>query len=370
MGLNFIRTSTGSFRSLCALEEACSTARVLNLRTVYQIHGREDGYIISPFFRNRDLNRAIILKHKVRNNEQLHFSGPKVIATKIIIPIDMDDLRVGGYSAFVGEKNFQFSICDRLNKNPSDLNEDVDLLYLIDSIPTLDPFLLRESLDKVGKNPDQCYFRINDADASRMRDFVEHEIGALVRMSFDGDTDSDKAKILTKKLLSNNGLMDTEALRLTLQMNQEQYREGFFAWKAFLYYRWKMSDIISHSKTIFQEINSVYPVGHSNREQKKTITSMRNNISVRLTNCIKDIVSTLNIYDQAYSKLTKERNPADFKEFLLTASNRFEFLGTKIGAIEHIASFWRYRVPEGNRANFTCDELMDLFYDFEVNLSD
>jgi hypothetical protein len=46
----------------------------------------------------------------------------------------------------------------------------------------------------------------------------------------------------------------------------------------------------------------------------------------------------------------------------------FAALGERIGGISHIASFWRYRFPEGDPLAASWDEMMDILQDFEASL--
>lgn len=355
-------------RNLGALELTASTSRVLNLRKVFEVYGEDQEYRKSPFFKNHILNRSLLLKHRLRSSEREEFAEFRTISTKVIIPIDVTDLKLGAFYVFVGQKNFIALIMERLNKTELELRIDLELLNLIDTIPTLDPFMLREYMDREGIKPASCYFRINEADVSRMREFVEAEIGALVRMSFGETGDGEKAKILTKKLLSNSGLEETESLRITLQMDNIQYREGFFCWKAFLYYKWQLSDIIPKSVKIIEEIKSVIPRGSGSKEEKDEIAAMRLNIAKGLDRAISDVHQILETYDDAYRALTEDRNPVVFKNFLLSAPKRFDQLGERLGAVQHLISFWRYRVPEGVRSQMNCEDLTDMLIDFENSL--
>jgi hypothetical protein len=46
----------------------------------------------------------------------------------------------------------------------------------------------------------------------------------------------------------------------------------------------------------------------------------------------------------------------------------FNDLGERLGAIEHIVSFWRFRFPGDKMPVVTPDELSDMFMDFEGSL--
>jgi len=360
--------SASEIRSLSALENSASTARVLNLRKVFADFGDDDDYKKSPFFKNPSLNRCLILKHRLRGNERDDFTEFRNIATKLVLPIDVTDLKMGALYVFIGQKNFEKMLCNGLNKTELDLQRDLETLRTIDTIPTLDPFLLRETLDRAGIKPANCYFQITQADIIRMLDFVEAEIGALVRMSFGNDGNVEQASILTKKLLSNSGAADTEALRLTLHMDHIQYREGIFCWKAFLYYKWQLKDIMPKSARILSEIENVIPRGKATSEEKLQITDMRSNISRSFSKAVKSVSDTLSVYDNAYYMLTQKSDPQVFKSFLLSAPALFKALGERLGAVQHLLTFWRYRVSEGTRPQMDAEDLLDIFSDFENSL--
>ena len=80
--------SASEIRSLSSLENSASTARVLNLRKVFVDHGDDEDYKKAPFFNNVTLNRCLILKHRLRRNEQDEFTEFRNVATKPVVHID------------------------------------------------------------------------------------------------------------------------------------------------------------------------------------------------------------------------------------------------------------------------------------------
>jgi hypothetical protein len=70
-------------------------------------------------------------------------------------------------------------------------------------------------------------------------------------------------------------------------------------------------------------------------------------------------------YDDAYAELTTKTNPAPFREFLLSAPARFAELGERLGVLQHITSFCRYRFPSDRRLPIGAEELLEIFNDFE-----
>jgi hypothetical protein len=78
---------------------------------------------------------------------------------------------------------------------------------------------------------------------------------------------------------------------------------------------------------------------------------------------------TLKVYDEAYADLTQNSQPMAFRRFLLNAPNLFFELGERIGAVEHILSFWRFRFAPNAPKRISAEELVDLFVDFETSIN-
>ena len=102
------------------------------------------------------------------------------MATKIIVPFDLDDLRAGGRSLFIDQRGFVESLREAGNYNDENLERDLRVLRLLNAIPSLDPFLLREHLRNNDIDVAPCYFAISAGDQERMHDFVSGELSRLI----------------------------------------------------------------------------------------------------------------------------------------------------------------------------------------------
>src|SRR5690606_22687248 len=127
-----------AIRSLLQLEASASTSRTMNLIAVWRRHGEVEGYQSNPFFRNPVLNKTIILKHSLRANERELLPGSRGSATKVILPIDPTDLRLGARSFFVGQRNYEELIEEVVGERLHD-GRDANLLALLDELPSFDP---------------------------------------------------------------------------------------------------------------------------------------------------------------------------------------------------------------------------------------
>jgi hypothetical protein len=358
-----------SVRSLEHLESSASTARVLNLRAVARAKSRDPDYAAKPLFKNAALNSSIIVKHRLRGNEMDQFAGVRATATKILVPIEANDLRLGARYVFIGQRRFEQSLYEAFGIEIGADSPDLRTLAILDETPTLDPFLLREQLRRHGLEPARCYFDLSVADTRRMFDFAQHEIEPLVRMSVgNGASAIAHAIKLTRKILANSADAELEPLRRTMQLDVQQFQEGVFCWKAFLYYKWQLADLLPRVAPVLKQIETIRPRGPQGDDIKVYLMGARETLRKALVGACRSVKTTLEIYDHAYGALTQNSDPTAFREFLLKAPEMFNELGEKLGAIEHIVSFWRFRFPGDKLPVISADELADLFMDFEGSL--
>jgi hypothetical protein len=361
--------SDRAIRNLANLKRSASTARVLNLLKVAEDHRNDDDWREQPLFRSPILNQSIIIKHRLRRNEGDIFPGRRQIATKVVIPIDTEDLKSGGRYFFVGQNGFLRAVKEAFGLAPE--HPDIHTLRLLDDLPSLDPFLLRERLRDAGLTPAPCYFGLSDADMARMSAFVEKEIEPLVTLSLGkeagGASGSHSTRRMASKILSNNPGDRMDILGQTLRLRPEQYEEGVFCWKGFIYYIWVLTSLMQEIQQVAEAVWSVRPVGPTDVAAREYLDRGRKVLRELINRTCDEVVRTLKVYEEAYAGLIVEGNPGGFRDFLLDAPGLFVRLGEQLGAVQHVVSFWRFRFRDG-AAQLTVEELIDIFMDFETGL--
>lgn len=227
-------------RSLALIRASGSTARVLNLAWVYEKFGETEEHRAKPLFKNAALNRALILKHVVRREEEYLFDASPMVTTKIALPFSAKELELGGRTLLMGERRTEKILRDLYASSDTAAYEsDLDTLRLLHSLPSFDPFLTRERLRQNEIEPARCYFDMSAADIARMRAFVSEEIRQLVGLAYanGGAAARDLSSRLADKLMTDETAKPLDPLRETLRLEEDDYREGVFAWKGFLYYK-------------------------------------------------------------------------------------------------------------------------------------
>ena len=362
-------SASQTFRNLTALEKSGSTTRVLNLAAIAIQHGKLPEHRQRPFFTSPLLNRGMVVKHRIRADDVALAEGHRGTVTKVIIPFDPSDLTSGGASFLVGQVGW-LELLEELTDGGLGYVRDRSVLDCLDQLTSFDPFMLREQLRRRDLRPADCYFAIGAGDREKMRQFVEGEIGGLIEMAYAGRKIAPgSAAKLVEILLSSDTDERLEPLRLVLRLEGESYRDGIFSWKGFLYYKWASETLLSQLRPVIAELGRLEITDRSNAELNAWVETSRSRLQRLIQKRLIEVGRALAAYDDAFARLTNGGEALAFREFLLNSPGAFLQLGERIGALAHIASFWRYRFPTGAPLRASIEDVLDLLDDFEAGLS-
>ena len=353
-------------RFLSALGGA-STSRVLNLLRIAADNQDDPEYQQKPLFLAPSINKSFLLKHRVRADETYLFAGAQAVATKIIIPFDRSDLRSGGHAIFVDQRGYREALREIDQYSDDMLDRDMKVLRLLKAVPSLDPFLLREHLRSNDIEVAPCYFAISEGDQERMHDFVRQEMSALISLA--GSNEASGGRLVTA-MLSNEIGEKLEPLRVTLGLTGNDFREGVFSWRGFLYYKWSMAKFWPDVMGVLREINAIMPTRGITPENKAYLSAARRSIIQIVRDNGRLVNKSLAVYGSAFEDLVANQSPKTFRDFLMSAPYMFLELGEKLGAISHIVSFWRYRFPLGISKSVDAEELVAIFQDFSSGFAE
>ena len=254
-------------------------------------------------------------------------------------------------------------------ENETDLQADVELLKVLGALPSFDPFLMRERLRTMGIDPARCYFDLAEADVARMRQFVGREISQLISLAFatGGREAGDLSNRLAEKLMTDETAKSLDPLRQTLRLSGEEYIEGVFAWKGFLYYKWLMDDFKPQLE-LFRPRFAGLRVSGSTADERRDLAETRKQILQQMLAALGRVDELLLEYGAAFAALA-DGKPSAFRDFLLRAPSLFIPIGEAVGVIKHIDSFWRFRFPAASTPMMDADEAIEVLHDFETTLA-
>ena len=345
--------------SLKGLTARASSARVLDLHALAGRKLEDPAYVEQPLFVHPALNRSILVKHNVRSGEEDRLAPRRFNATKVIFPFDRLDLNLGGDFLFIDQRDFLGALTRRLDYTGLSLDRDVAVLRTIDKLPTLDPFLVHESLSLQQIVVGECYFRLSKTDEAEMLGFVSNEITSLIRLCFGELKANDtKAQRLSQLLLSDQNSPELAPLRDAFRMDVSEFSVAMFSWKAFLYYRWRSATVGPMLKATLNSISDIQ-ARRFHVEEVAFVNRAKRLLEKTITTSWRDAKRQLGLYDEAFASLTGEGKLDGFQAFLTRGQSLFFELGDRIGRLEQVASFWNDRFATARMAGLSPDEVLD-----------
>ena len=361
--------SVAGVRNLKAIVAASSSARIFNLHALAAEPPNDPDYHAKPMFVHPLLNRSIIVKHNVAPGEEERLAPRRFNATKVIFPFDPRDLNLGGQSLFIEQHDFMAALARHFEYGELPIDRDLEVLRVLDRLPTLDPFLVRESLARRDIEVDRCYFCFSEPDRAQMLGFVEGEMESLIRLCFgELNADDRRTKRLSRLLLADNDSPDLAPLQATLQMDDDDFSEAMFSWKAFLYYRWRTQALTPALKATLWSISGLSRRRYDT-DGLRFVLSAKALLEQTMARAWREIGQTLRLYDRAYEALIGEQNPESFRTFLIEGSGLFVDLGERIGRLEQVVGFWGYRLTQHQTGGMSPDDVLDAMRDLLQGLS-
>ena len=354
------------------------SSRLLDLSQIHKRWSQFQDHAERPLFENRILNRAIILKYTPRPGELFEYAERRVKSTKILFPLDRDDLSLGSFSGLVGQKDFSRMMSRHLDGSDRLSERDERVMGLIDQLPTLDPFLLHAMLKSNGVEVCQVYFQLSEADRAAIQREMAQAFTPLMLLCFpDGRFESEGAGSFIDKILNFEESPEIDSLRAAFKLNPDLFSVAMFAWRGIIYYKWKDDRVRSALRAATTRLSAMtipdldQPGGERAARSRAKILKMAATAAAR--------VQEINVrYDAAFADFVEQRQADRFRQFLISAPSLFLICGQSMAIIEHIINFIAVRPAPNPRepgsAAQTMAEMLaelerELGVDFRVNLT-
>lgn len=332
--------------------------RVLNCNVItHRILG------VSPtaqtFFRCKPLNNLVLIKD---TDPQ---SARNSIGTKLYLPFNENDIYEGGRTVFVHEKGVEKALVDSFGQGALPqgiLEQDMRILRILDRLPSLDPFLLKDVFinEKIDMNP--AYFEIGKELWNQIELYILQGFEPLARAAFPEAVSSDEvARKLIEKIWEGRDLEALQPLITAFRFPPGQEMEIFAAWKGIIYYGFQhqralpqMADMTAWLK----EVKIPVAITAAERAELKAL------LEVARTQMEKEWGSANRIlqeYQSSYDKMFKLRTgSADFLRFLQNSSASYWTLGNSLGRVGHALYCWDFMSKRYPRRKMPWEQEQEL----------
>jgi len=332
-----------------ATELNAGSTRVYHLDRMHRAVVKADVDPEDYLFRHPELHRIIFIKQVLRDDTYQAQRRDRV-GTKLYFAFNEANALEGGKSIFAGDPNFDralsFQVGFERGDDPSAYVHDRNIIGLLDGLPSLDPFLMRERLQAEGLTPDARYFEITDEEFADVRDHVMQKFRPIVDFAFGG-VDQNQAQVhlrsLVQKLWEAKDMDALKPITEAMELDRDSAPGALRAWKGVIYYDYRLERIEEQIKAFAGWLaREAVPIDLVGGRHQKLIEEIRDAIRSLLRQRWRGVRERIDAYNDAYRKLfVEKRSPGPFISFLNNAPDAFVELGDGISRIDHTAEVWR-----------------------------
>lgn len=301
---------------------------------------------MTPLFRAQALNFCILTKEVVPKHANISLR-PYQLATKVFFPYDIpmavsekqskDGQTIAGRSFYVGQRKYTEILNNFFmgGMEPEDREHDIEVLNGFSSIPSLDPFLIKDKFETDGIMVDPEYLTIEDDRWNTMKDRIIEEFTPIAQKAFGEGRDlRQKTSVLVQKLWEATDLKSLAPLTAALKLKPEQASEVYYSWKGILFYRQQYQDAIQRLEEFF----AFFKASQEWIGKVPGVTVEYNwNYIVKQ---IRIMIAEVRFVMDRYEEITKEfystgQRLNDFIKFFGMAPDFFWLLGSNLACFDH-----------------------------------
>jgi hypothetical protein len=342
---------------------------------------------VGKLFRNKTLNEAMFFKIMERNETQYHTVS--TVQTLMYFPYNLGNVYEGGDSILFDDPGFNRMLRvktgadSKSEESQVDYVMDLEILEMVYSLPTLDPFLLKSKSEQLDLDDriHPFYFNISEEDWKRIRSPIRTKIRTLVRRAYmaeDGSVSVEKMEEHVSRFLSKiweaKDIEGIEDFVRSMDIPEDRAPELFFAWKAICYYQVQFEDFLPQMKSFFSWLGDdkvAIPVDWVRLmpDDRDRVEYSLIGLRDKVRDTYRSIKLVLGNYEQSYRAFINDNQPRAFKDFLSTADEDYTNLATCLSANVHALNVWskmidtygtRLRYEQFNELTDTLSILFDM----------
>jgi len=291
------------------------------------------------FFFCRPLNNMVLIKD---TDPQSYSAG---IGTKLYLPFNENDIYEGGRTVFLHDKYVEQALIENFGEDalPKELLDgDMRIMRVLNKLPSLDPFLLKDVFinEKIPMNPD--YFEVSKELWDEIELYILQGFEPLAKAAFPDALSSDEvARKLIEKIWEGRDLDALKPLIMAFRLAPGRELETFAAWKGIIFYGFERQRMIEKVLNITAWLKEVKVPAAVSGQERADFKEALETVKTRLQEEWQAADRVLKEYQSSYDKMFKFRTgSADFLKFLQNSSKAYWTLGNSLGKVGHATYCW------------------------------
>lgn len=307
-----------------------------------------DGLAEQLCFRTSSLNRVVVVKEARPMPGANPFAVDRPVGTKLYFPFNTANIYEGGRSIFVDDPRLEAVLADHVGlqdvDSDTDAARDLRLIYALDDIPSLDPFLLKDKMQIEKIAVDDSYFMIPDDEWTAIREDIREKLKPIIDSVFPNSkgAEDNRTSILINKLWNTKDVRSLMPIVKAFGLPQEDASSIFAAWKGIMYYDVEYNKNKANWDECLKWLtSSTKPIDYVEQHQAAVLTGLRNDVVSRYMGVLADLEMIFGQYYDAYDQLFVQRNsPKAFVDYMRNGIKTYWKLGSRMSAINHSVAVW------------------------------
>jgi len=314
------------------------------------------------FFRCKPLNNMVLIKDTDPNDRNQSSS----IGTKIYLPFNENDIYEGGRTIFLHEKNVEAALIDSFGRGALPeraMADDMKILRILDQLPSLDPFLLKDVFinEKIEMNP--AYFEVGKEIWDRIELYILQGFEPLAKAAFPDALSSDEvARKLIEKIWEGRDLEALKPLIAAFRLPAGQESQIFAAWKGIMFYGYQHQSASALMEEMTAWLQGIkIPIAAVSGEERKEYLALLEADKSQIQGEWKAAERVLEEYQTSYDKMFKlKQGSNDFVQFLRNSKQAYFTLGNSLGKTGHAVYCWDMMTKRYPERKLPWDQLSEM----------
>ena len=302
---------------------------------------------------------------------------PRPIETAIFVPYDIERTELGGHGIYLRKHNYQelmLSILGiNMNATDADSLRDAKVLGMIDQIPSLDPFLLKEALLKVDRNIDQAYFQISDEETIGIKLRITAKLMPILERALRDD-DAATREQRSRRFLDaiwNPDLPEAEMFIAAFGINRSETAKVFEALKGISFYE---HNVLSGGKAVTEAVkwlqsDQTLPIdARAHESQIPTLMAYRHQIVTSIKSVSRQVGDIFKTYNAAHQAFRENDDPKPIRLFLMSVNRHYWTLGYGAAALANVAHFHGQAMRTATKGKLSFNETMSVLTNMKLAL--
>lgn len=313
----------------------------------------DPGQPLALFFRARSLNDMIVIKEPNIKRGLETGAGALPVRTKLFLPFNLKSPYDGGLSIFTDDPGFEQVLRERSGGDQvsaQGLQLDLLKVKLLEQLPSLDPFLLKDMFAAARVTVNEAYFRLDEAEWHSIKNHISAKFALMCSFAGEGDRDPAALARLVERIWSARDTGPLAPLLASLGLPADRAPEFLYAWKGISYFDYEFDGGLEKLRAFTDWVRSTQPRGPAHRVDREAIEEDRHILRERLRKSVGEAQTILKEYNDSFDLLFRQRQTArNFADFMVNSKRHFWTLGNSLNGILHALAVWgeaTARVPD------------------------